>query len=114
MKFNEYQDASQRTAEGIAVPKPTSEYDKKIKLLYFVTAINGEVGELSEKVKKNVREGDPTYLEEAYAELGDVLWYWTQMCTLMDYEADQVAQHNLDKLLDRDERDEIFGDGDER
>ena len=47
-------------------------------------------------------------------ELGDVLWYLTQICTELDLTLEEVAAYNLEKLLDRLERGVIRGDGDVR
>lgn len=114
MDFNEYQQRSKATAKEYADPDVGSDADQKATALFLTTALNGETGELAEKIKKYVREDDPTYLEEAEAELGDVLWYWAQLVSLLDVEANDVAEANLAKLEDRDERDVILGDGDTR
>ena len=47
-------------------------------------------------------------------ELGDVLWYLTQICTELDLSLDDVAGYNLEKLFSRLERGKIGGDGDNR
>jgi len=112
--FNEYQELSQQTAEGIADPEPQGEADKKMKAMFLALALNGEAGEFGEKVKKYVREDDPEYLVGAYWELGDILWYMAQLCTLLDVEFGDVADDNLDKLLDRQERGVLHDEGDER
>jgi NTP pyrophosphatase (non-canonical NTP hydrolase) len=114
MNFNEYQELSQQTAQGYADPNPDSEEEHKFHALFLALALNGEGGELGEKIKKYVREDDPEYLMEAYWELGDVLWYLTQLASLLNAEMNDVAEDNIDKLLDRDERDMITGQGDNR
>lgn len=114
MRFNEYQMASKATAKEYADPDVTSEADRKMTALFLATALNGETGELAEKLKKYVREDDPSYLEDAKAEAGDALWYWTQIVSLLDADAGEVADANLAKLQDRNERDQILGDGDNR
>ncbi len=52
--------------------------------------------------------------EALKSELGDVLWYVSQVCTELGIELDEVAQGNIEKLLDRLERGKIKGDGDSR
>ena len=47
-------------------------------------------------------------------ELGDVLWYLTQICTELDLKLEDVAEANIVKLFSRLERDQIRGDGDNR
>jgi len=115
MDFNDYQRQSKRTAQGLANSGSVSgEKGKRMKTIFLALAINGEAGELAEKVKKYVREDDPSYLADAYWELGDVLWYLSQFASLMDEEFGGVAEDNLEKLRDRNERDKITGEGDNR
>lgn len=114
MKLSEYQMASKETAKEYADPDVTSKANTKMTAMFLATALNGETGELSEKLKKYVREDDPSYLEEAKSEAGDILWYWTQIVSLLDANADEIAEANLAKLQDREERDQILGDGDNR
>ena len=47
-------------------------------------------------------------------ELGDVLWYLTQVATEFDLDLDELARRNLEKLFSRKERGVIRGDGDNR
>ena len=47
-------------------------------------------------------------------ELGDVLWYLTQICTELDLTLEEVAAANIEKLFSRLERGKIGGDGDNR
>jgi NTP pyrophosphatase (non-canonical NTP hydrolase) len=47
-------------------------------------------------------------------ELGDVLWYLTQICTELDLTLQEVASANVEKLYSRLERGQIRGDGDKR
>lgn len=47
-------------------------------------------------------------------ELGDILWYVSQVATEIGVELGDIARENIDKLRDRHERDVIHGDGDER
>ena len=122
MDFREYQSESYDTAGGYADFDNDTATDEE-KAMFLALAINGEAGELAEKVKKGVREGqtvdtsaldEENYFDEAEAELGDILWYMAQLATLFDTWFDNIAKDNLAKLADRDERDEIFGDGDNR
>ena len=52
--------------------------------------------------------------EALKSELGDVLWYISQVCTELDISLDEVAEANIAKLLDRQARGKIQGDGDDR
>ena len=58
-----------------------------------------------------ISDDDRTALKQ---ELGDVLWYLTQICTELDLTLEEVAETNLTKLFSRLERGQIGGDGDYR
>ncbi len=47
-------------------------------------------------------------------ELGDVLWYVSQLASELGLDLDQIAQLNLDKLRSRQRRGVLSGSGDER
>jgi NTP pyrophosphatase (non-canonical NTP hydrolase) len=52
--------------------------------------------------------------EALKGELGDVLWYLSQVCTELEISLDEVAESNIEKLYSRLERGKIGGDGDNR
>ena len=82
-------------------------------LAYCALGLTGEAGEYSEKVKKLIRDGKfdkPLALKE----LGDVLWYLTASAREMGYSLADVAEVNIVKLMDRQERGQLQGSGDER
>lgn len=85
-----------------------------IEELYLTLGLTGEAGEVAEKFKKYLREGDENYRADAIDELGDCLWYLARLADELDVSLDEVAQRNLDKLADRDDRDAIEGEGDTR
>jgi NTP pyrophosphatase (non-canonical NTP hydrolase) len=47
-------------------------------------------------------------------ELGDVLWYLSQLATEADLDLETIAEDNLEKLLSRQERGVLRGSGDDR
>ena len=109
MDFTEYQTKSRFTAQypdiGHAIVYPT-------------LGLVNEAGEFAGKIKKVFRDKDgeitPETREALKAELGDVLWYLAQTCTELGVSLDEVAESNLTKLLDRQARGKIQGDGDNR
>jgi len=113
--FSEYQEQSKKTAQGYAHPSVVAgDGMPEEKLLFLATAINGEAGEIGEKIKKCVREDDVDYLGDVEDEIGDVLWYLAQLCSLLDADFGTIAEENLEKLFDRQERGAITGEGDTR
>ena len=53
-------------------------------------------------------------IEDMKKELGDVLWYISALARDLDIDLDTIAQLNLQKLKDRQERNKIQGSGDDR
>lgn len=109
MNFSEYQTRSRITAQYPAVGHP---------VVYPVLGLANEAGEVAGKIKKVFRdkggEISAETRETLKSELGDVLWYLTQVCTELELSLDEVAEANLAKLLDRQTRGTIRGEGDNR
>jgi len=55
-----------------------------------------------------------TAKEEIAKELGDVLWYVANLAFELGYDLGDIAAINIQKLVDRQERGKIHGDGDNR
>lgn len=87
-------------------------------IVYPTLGLTNEAGELAGKVKKIFRDKqgviDEADREALKYELGDVLWYLTQIATELDLTLDEIAAANLEKLFSRLERGKIQGDGDHR
>jgi NTP pyrophosphatase (non-canonical NTP hydrolase) len=113
MNFNEYQSQTQKTAFGYATSE-TENVSQKEAIQFLALALNGESGEVAEKAKKYIREDDEMYVDGLRDELGDVLWYLTRLAVECDIDIEKVAQENVNKLTDRDNRDMITGMGDDR
>lgn len=89
-----------------------------IGLIYTGGSINGEAGEVWEKIKKTWRdeEGEvtPEKRQALLKEIGDVLWYASAAAQELDSSLEEVAQMNIDKLNDRRARSAMKGEGDNR
>ena len=107
--FARYQRESRKTWSLIKTDHP---------IVYPTLGLANEAGELAGKVKKIFRDrGGVISNEDREAlkyELGDVLWYLTQICTELDLTLEEVAAANIEKLFSRLERNTIRGDGDKR
>lgn len=108
-KYGGYQEQSRRTYSDIEVNDP---------IVYPTLGLVNEAGEVAGKIKKIFRDkgGEISDVdrEALKGELGDVLWYLTQICTNLGLTLEEVAEANLDKLFSRLERGKIQGDGDHR
>jgi NTP pyrophosphatase (non-canonical NTP hydrolase) len=110
MQFNEYQEAASRTA---GYPTPGG-----IPFIYPTLGLAGEAGEVAEKIKKVIRDEGGVVSEqkrtEIQKELGDVLWYVSEVARQLGLKLDDVARLNIEKLASRKERGVISGSGDNR
>lgn len=91
----------------------TAIYKDTHKVIYPALGLAAEAGEVANKVKKILRDGN--FDREAIAdEVGDCLWYIAALCRDLNVEMAEIAQNNLDKLNDRKERGTLQGSGDKR
>ena len=109
MNFTDYQTKSRVTAKYPAIGHG---------VIYPTLGLVNEAGEVAGKIKKVFRDKDGHISEETRqalkAELGDVLWYLAQVSTELNLSLEEIAEYNLAKLLDRQARGKIKGDGDNR
>lgn len=113
MTFTDYQHQATNTAIY-----PEAGTGSVIARAYLGLKLAGESGEVSEKLGKLMRDkggamGQEDRVEIA-KELGDVLWYVSQVCREISVPMEQVARMNLAKLADRAERGVLSGSGDNR
>ena len=119
LKLNEYQRLAMTTCT-----------ESSHNFSYMMLNLVGEVGEFASKVAKWVRKGKLNItgneLTKPFAkfasddevelqkEAGDILWQLSGLCSIMGWSLEDVAQENLDKLADRQKRNVIVGEGDNR
>jgi NTP pyrophosphatase (non-canonical NTP hydrolase) len=111
MNFDEYQKKAIATAIY-----PT---DKKLGgLIYCGLKLNGEAGEVAEKIGKVMRDDDFKLSREKREailyEMGDVLWYLANIAKELNTSLDVVAVLNIDKLAKRKGKGTLKGSGDKR
>jgi len=109
INFEEYQNFTDTTA---IYPNKGND------LIYPILGLNGEVGEVTEKIKK-IRRDKQGIIEEAdrlelAKELGDICWYIAACCTELNISFQQIIKMNIDKLNSRKERKVLQGSGDNR
>lgn len=87
-------------------------------LWYPTLGLAGEAGEVAEKVKKLYRDHDGvithTRTLEICKELGDTLWYISNVASELNIDLDSIAKMNLTKLTQRAAESKLHGEGDER
>ena len=104
-----YQEAAATTGAPIATDHP---------IVYPTLGLANEAGEVAGKVKKIFRDRQGVITDEdreaLTLELGDVLWYLSELCTRLGIRLEDVAARNIAKLADRESRGVLRGDGDMR
>ena len=87
-------------------------------IFYPTLGLINEAGEVAGKVKKVIRDSggifSPKDVQDIGKEIGDVLWYMAALCRDLGLDFNEVANNNLIKLKDRQERGVIQGSGDNR
>ena len=106
LPLNEYQKMAMETA---IYPQP---------IIYPTLGLTGEAGEVSDKVKKVIRDNNSVFTEdrkkEIAKEVGDVLWYIATLSHDIGYKLEDIAKMNYDKLHSRQLRGKLHGSGDNR
>jgi len=114
VRLNEYQ----LNSEKYAAYEKYSIKESEI-IPFLALGITGEAGEIANKIKKHIR-GDYNILnqdskaKEIALELGDVLWYVSELANCLGFTLDDIAKLNLEKLYLREQNNTIQGDGDIR
>lgn len=113
--FNNYQEMTSQTAK----------YPPSQALEYLSLGIASEAGEVAGKMKKWIRddsklweiereEAKQKWVQAMSSEIGDVLWYCARLADELGLSLSQIAEENMEKLLDRKARGVIGGSGDNR
>jgi len=106
--FDDYQQEAHTTAI----------YPQEYKFTYPVLGLASEAGEVAGKVKKVFRDKNGDFndcdKQEIGLELGGVLWYVAEVCSVLGLNMGDVAIWNLEQLASRKERGVLGGSGDQR
>jgi NTP pyrophosphatase (non-canonical NTP hydrolase) len=71
------------------------------RLIISALGLAGEAGEFANMVKKMTAHGHPYDPEALKDELGDVLWYLAEAATASGLSLAEIAEQNVEKLLNR-------------
>jgi len=96
MDFNSYQEEARRTDR---VPM----HDDAASLIVPMLGLAGETGQLLSEYKKHLRDGEAHRLfkERVSEELGDLLWYISNVASTFDLSLSDIATNNLVKVKHR-------------
>ncbi|CUS26435.1 MazG nucleotide pyrophosphohydrolase [Paucilactobacillus oligofermentans DSM 15707 = LMG 22743] len=90
MEFNEYQKAANRTL-----------YGNEQVLTNCALGLAGETGQVVDLVKNYTFRGKDLDKDELKHEMGDVLWYLSQVAEWADITFEDIAQTNIETLNKR-------------
>lgn len=92
MTGNEYQELAKRTINGILTFGQAE--------MHALHGMASEVGELHAIYQKQY-QGHKFDPEHAKKELGDLMWFIAEYCTVMGFELDKIMELNIEKLRAR-------------
>ena len=108
MEINDYQKEAVKTAI----------YGSGSTIIYPALGLANEAGEVLGKIKKVLRDANGEFNEANNKgiadEIGDTLWYLAALSRDIGYDLETIANINIKKLKDRQERGVIHGSGDTR
>ncbi|MTV81342.1 nucleoside triphosphate pyrophosphohydrolase family protein [Secundilactobacillus folii] len=90
MEFNDYQKAANRTLFG-----------SEQVLTNCALGLSSETGQVVDLVKNYTFHGQNLDKDELTKEMGDVLWYLSQVAQWADISFDDVAKSNIERLNKR-------------
>lgn len=93
MNWKEYEKEAMRTVNN--------ELTQDEKLYNAVMGLYGELGEVTDILKKHFFQNHDLDLEHIKEELGDVLWYLALLTNVLDLDLDEIKQENINKLRQR-------------
>lgn len=121
MTFKEYQNKSKETAKYPSLKvlaQSPGQRETVTKYIYPAIGLSDESGEVLGKIKKIIRDNQGFVTgeqeNEIAKEIGDCLWYISQLATELNLNLEDIAKQNLEKLASRKERNVINGSGDNR
>lgn len=93
MRFEDYQEAARRTA---------GHHDSYMaELANFSMGLAGETGELVDALKKELFHDRIMSTEHFEEEVGDILWYLSNLCSARGLGLHRIAENNILKLNKR-------------
>ncbi len=100
MNFHDYQQEALKTDQ---VPYRSGEDGDLSNIVVPLLGLAGEAGELLSEYKKYLRDGEAHQLfkERIEEELGDLLWYISNVASKFDLDLSKIAVNNLAKAADR-------------
>ena len=110
MKSNEYMlhscknDRSDKQYAELAervLGNALNDHPRAVRLIHMALGISGEAGEVTDIIKKNFMYDKKLDIDHLKEELGDMLWYMSNLLDEIGSTFEEVMQLNVDKLAKR-------------
>ena len=104
MDANEYQRLAWHTAKPFYKCESGGDTFHQLQLVTLILALAGEAGELANKVKKAIENGeisDTKFRDIFLEELGDVQWYVSGVAHFLGCPLERLMGQNIAKLRER-------------
>ena len=103
MDLNEYQRLANTTDQATKNETENDPKQPERHLVVPLLGLAGEVGTLLTEYKKKLRDGNThlLYKDHVKEELGDILWYVSNIAGKFNLDLNDVAQSNLEKIEGR-------------
>jgi NTP pyrophosphatase (non-canonical NTP hydrolase) len=96
MNLKEHKRESERTFQA-----PENSNHKQLSILHCVIGASTETGELLDQLKKHVYYNKPIDVVNVKEELGDIMWYLSNLARLMNFDIEECLELNIKKLRTR-------------
>ena len=74
---------------------------RKEKILNMCLGLCGETGEVVDVIKKHMFQGHDLDYNNVFEELSDVMWYVSNLASLLDFKMEDILEYNYRKLSKR-------------
>jgi NTP pyrophosphatase (non-canonical NTP hydrolase) len=95
MTIKEYQKSTHRTNA------PLSDTYSQMVALHMVLGLMTEAGEIADVYKKNLAYGKSLDLINIKEEIGDLMWYISELCNYHGWDLENILETNIEKLKAR-------------
>jgi NTP pyrophosphatase (non-canonical NTP hydrolase) len=93
MDFDVYQELASRTR--------ADHESRDLAIAILTLGLTGEAGEAAEEIKHYLGHGHDLDMQKFKKELGDVLWYLSQLAHMFNINLSEIAELNIAKLRAR-------------
>ena len=80
---------------------PLTDQYSDMDAIHMVLGMTTEVGEIVDVYKKNLAYCKPMDLTNVKEEIGDLMWYISELCNYHGWQLEDILQTNIDKLRSR-------------